>query len=110
MIREDCASDTLSSHCCCPYSVARVSSITRPHNGARDGTESKLKALAHTYGNLQRDLPDNAEKMFGKPVSNLRPSLRVDGCIISKRHASVSQERIGSDMRTCCHTETEVSN
>ena len=31
------------------------------------------------------------------------------GCFRSQRHASESQERLGSDSCACCHTETEVA-
>ena len=32
------------------------------------------------------------------------------GCLTSKQHESVSQERIRSDNFTCCHTEIEVAD
>ena len=32
------------------------------------------------------------------------------GCLTSQQHASVSQGRIGTDIFTCRHTETEVAD
>ena len=32
------------------------------------------------------------------------------GCVASQQNASVSQERICFDKRTCCHAETEVAD
>ena len=37
-------------------------------------------------------------------------NMMLVGCLMSQRHASVSQGRICSDKFTCCYTETEVAD